>query len=101
MAIDLNKIQTKIDYLLENDSAESVTRWFQDRRNKRATNKGKKASKGPQDYNIEIEILKASHYAHGKANDELARFLPELHPRRVEIRKHTNDIGKQIKLLSL
>ena len=50
---------------------------------------------------IEIEILKASHYAHGKANDELARFLPELHPRRVEIRKHTNDIGKQIKLLSL
>ena len=48
---------------------------------------------------IEIEILRASHYAHGKANDELARFLPEMHPLRVEIRKHQTEMSRRLKVL--
>lgn len=46
---------------------------------------------------IKEEILKANYYEHLKAVNELARFLPEGHSRRLEITKSSNDIVNQLK----
>jgi len=48
---------------------------------------------------IKLQILKASYYSHMKADEELARFVDNDHPNRVELLESIKKIVEKIEVI--